>query len=323
MLPSQSNRIHLDALAGCLWPCRLEQATRIRRAGYPAKAFVFVLHFSKVLEMAKSPAFQFYPDEWLSSPTISMMSPAEEGAYIRLLCFAWGDPDCTIPDDDEQLARLSRLGEGWLNGPSTILRRVFIPHPKKPGKLFNPRLLDERKKQADFRRKCSDAGRRSGNSRRTKSLSAERTLNEPSTNVEPNTNSLSLSLSLSSKEEKETTSSNELVGKKSESVSAKAPETATPRARISNLCDDDFLNELQSREAYKEISVRMAYARCLTWCEVNNRQPTRRMFVNWLNREKPLSVKGNPHGEYARHSNPNVRESIPQAGRTLKGGERF
>ena len=39
--------------------------------------------------MGKSPAFQFYPNDWLSSPRITMMSPAEEGAYIRLLCYDW------------------------------------------------------------------------------------------------------------------------------------------------------------------------------------------------------------------------------------------
>ena len=53
----------------------------------------------------RSPAFQFYPNDWLSSQNITLMTPAEEGAYIRLLCYAWADPDCSIPNDDEILAR--------------------------------------------------------------------------------------------------------------------------------------------------------------------------------------------------------------------------
>ena len=60
---------------------------------------------------AKSPAFQVYPGEWLSSQDIMLMTPSQEGAYIRLLFIAWLSDDCGLPDDDEQLASLSRLGD--------------------------------------------------------------------------------------------------------------------------------------------------------------------------------------------------------------------
>jgi uncharacterized protein YdaU (DUF1376 family) len=115
--------------------------------------------------MSTTPAFQFYVNDWLSSTKISTMTPSEEGAYIRLLCYCWNDPDCTLPDDDEVLARLSRLGEGWFNGGSTALRRCFMPHPKKPGRLFNSRLLDERKKQEAWRKKSREGGIQSGKTR--------------------------------------------------------------------------------------------------------------------------------------------------------------
>src|ERR1700730_13618180 len=101
----------------------------------------------------KTPAFQFYPAEWLSSAKVTLMTPAEEGAYIRLLCHCWGDPDCSIPDDDDELAVLSRLGEQWLKGSSTKLRRCFESHPDIPGRLINTRLLKERVKQANWRAK--------------------------------------------------------------------------------------------------------------------------------------------------------------------------
>ena len=97
--------------------------------------------------MSKSPAFQFYPDKWLSSLNVLMMTPAEEGAYIRLLCYCWESGDCSIPNDDELLAKISRLNEQWFNGSSTIVKRCFIPHPDKPGFLSNKRLLEEQEKQ--------------------------------------------------------------------------------------------------------------------------------------------------------------------------------
>src|SRR5262249_53485961 len=101
---------------------------------------------SKKFMPNKAPAFQFYANDWLSSPRIMLMSAAQEGAYIRLLCIAWNDPDCSLPDDDEQLAILSRLGEGWFNGGSTLVRKCFNQHPEKPGRLVNLRLLEEREK---------------------------------------------------------------------------------------------------------------------------------------------------------------------------------
>lgn len=116
-----------------------------------------------------SPAFQFYPGDWLSSPQVTLMTPEQEGAYIRLLCYAWADPDCSIPDDDEVLAKLSRLGEGWFNGGSTVLRKCFQPHFNQPGKLVNLRLLEERKKQKEWREKSRIGGLRSAESRARKS----------------------------------------------------------------------------------------------------------------------------------------------------------
>ena len=74
----------------------------------------------------KSPAFQFYPADWLSSTAISLMTPAEEGAYLRLLCHAWMDPMCSLPDDDAQLAILSRLGPHWKHASLKIRAKFEV-----------------------------------------------------------------------------------------------------------------------------------------------------------------------------------------------------
>jgi len=158
--------------------------------------------------MNRAPAFQFYPDDWLSSPKISTMTPAEEGAYIRLLSYSWNDPDCTIPDDDTSLAMLSRLGEGWLNGSGNKLRACFVPHPKKTGRLFNVRLMKERKKQEDWRKKSQQGGKRSAESRASRANERSRVVEGcfkgGSTLVEPKGNSSSSSsFSSSLKKERE------------------------------------------------------------------------------------------------------------------------
>lgn len=123
--------------------------------------------------MSKSPAFQFYPKDWLSSPKVQLMTPAQEGAYVRLLCYCWDSGDCSLPDDDAELAILSRLGEGWLNGGSAVVRKCFMPHPSKPGHITNTRLLEEAEKQLAWQKKSSEGGKKSAEKRAEKKESSK------------------------------------------------------------------------------------------------------------------------------------------------------
>ena len=149
----------------------------------------------------KRPSFQFYPADWLSSLKVMLMTPAQEGGYLRLLCYDWSGDG--IPDDDQTLSVLSRMGEGWLNGGSTVVRGCFIQHPTKPGFLTNPRLIEERKKQDDWREKSREGGIRSAESRRSKaSRVVQPKVNRP---VEPKGNS-SIASSTSTSKSKATLS---------------------------------------------------------------------------------------------------------------------
>jgi len=106
----------------------------------------------------KSPSFQFYPQDWLSSPRVMLMKPDERGAYIQLLCYDWTNDG--IPNDDEELAILSGF-----NGSLTKVKGCFNKHPTKDNYLTNERLLSEREKQRKWREKCSKAGKASALSR--------------------------------------------------------------------------------------------------------------------------------------------------------------
>lgn len=139
----------------------------------------------------KSPAFQFYPNDWLGSTQIMLMTPAEEGAYVRLLAIAWNSKDCGLPDDDKELAVLSRLGELWFNGSGTTLRKCFT---KKGTRLYNQRLLKEREKQEVWREKSRQGGIKSGKVRNNMKLSPEGWLKGGCDLVEPKGNSSSSSL---------------------------------------------------------------------------------------------------------------------------------
>lgn len=154
-----------------------------------------------------APAFQFYPNDWLASLSISLMSPAQEGAYIRLLSYAWSDPDCSLPDDDTILAQLSRLNEGWLKGGSTVIRKCFVSHPDKPGRLVNLRLLKERNKQDAWREKSRQGGIQSAKARASE-VKGGSTTGQPSTSrvVQPKGNSSSSSSYIKNKRKVSTSS---------------------------------------------------------------------------------------------------------------------
>jgi uncharacterized protein YdaU (DUF1376 family) len=99
---------------------------------------------------SRSPAFQFYPKDYISSTKVRQMSNTERGVYVSLLCYCWLDDG--LPTDLPSLARLaevklSQFERMWTKGP---LHECFY---EKNGRFHNERLDRERKAQADFRRK--------------------------------------------------------------------------------------------------------------------------------------------------------------------------
>lgn len=60
--------------------------------------------------------------------------------------------------------------------------------------------------------------------------------------------------------------------------------------------DSEWLVELSRNPAYTGINVSVEHGKMVAWCEAHRKQPTRRRFVNWLNRaERPMQVgQGRP-----------------------------
>ena len=78
--------------------------------------------------MAKFPYFPFFPDDWLSSSRIDLLTAEQERGYLRLLCRSWNMPDCTLPDNEEHLLRWSRISDA--NALRTLLRTLFERNKK-------------------------------------------------------------------------------------------------------------------------------------------------------------------------------------------------
>tara|TARA_S200002703_G_scaffold15436_4_gene13233 strand:+ start:1854 stop:2789 length:936 start_codon:yes stop_codon:yes gene_type:complete len=111
---------------------------------------------------SKSPAFQFYPKDFLGSMSVSLMSAEQIGAYVLLLCYNWNNGG--IPKNRVAIATLCRLPLATLNewGKSDKENPVIsrFVEDKSTGLLVNERLERERASQIERREKAANSGRK-------------------------------------------------------------------------------------------------------------------------------------------------------------------
>lgn len=96
----------------------------------------------------KSPAYQFYVNDFLGSSRVVMMDLQAVGAYRMLLDTEWNEKDCGLPCEDDALAKLSRAYGYWEEIKSQVLPMFFL----YGGRYYSRRLLIERKKQINMRK---------------------------------------------------------------------------------------------------------------------------------------------------------------------------
>lgn len=227
--------------------------------------------------MKASPAFQFYPADFLLGT--ATMTVEEVGAYIRLLCVQWSQGG--LPADDARLAMIAQCNVG-------AIASVKVKFRKCPdGRLRNDRLEKVRASQDEYRRKQSEnAGKRWHPDRNAETMPPHIPPDMPSHEPPhippdmpegmPNGCSSSSSSSLSS-------SSSSSSGKEDGSIeSSPASKRVVP--------DKDFLDGLAKDLAYEGIDVAREHAKMIRWCEQHRKQPTRRRLVNWLNRIEVMKV---------------------------------
>jgi len=109
----------------------------------------------------KSPAFQFYPGDFLSDENVISMTFEERGVYITLLCNCWIQG--SIPGDHAKILKLLP-GFPGASLPKIVMDR-FKTDPENLGRLVNNRLEKEREKQEDYHKKKSDSGKKGAQKR--------------------------------------------------------------------------------------------------------------------------------------------------------------
>lgn len=108
-----------------------------------------------------SPSFQLYINDFLGSSRVMVMEPAEVGAFCLLLMLEWNEKDCGLPLNQLTLAKLSRLNEAWETYGPHLMEMFF----ELGDRLYNRRLLQERRKQIDARQQRVGAGQASAKAR--------------------------------------------------------------------------------------------------------------------------------------------------------------
>lgn len=85
-----------------------------------------------------------------------------------------------------------------------------------------------------------------------------------------------------------------------EAVGIEQRHTKTLGAVAPATTDSEWLTSLEGNEAYTGMPVAVEYAKMRAWCEVNKKAPTRRRFINWLNRaERPMGALLKPKASQA------------------------
>lgn len=114
--------------------------------------------------MAKSPAFQFYPRDFLSDPKVQLFTTEEVGAYTLLLCIAWMEGG--IPDDMEAMAKWTRMDPSSFQVAWKHLQGCFTRDPHDSTRWVQKRMEEIREEQRIRREKQVRGGQNSARKRK-------------------------------------------------------------------------------------------------------------------------------------------------------------
>jgi len=220
----------------------------------------------------KSPAFQFYPNDYIGDEGQSLMSLPETGAYIRLLCRCWVNG--SLPDDVPALAVLCGATPNQMSKFWPAISKCF--KQREDGRWIHARLEKERKKQADYRQRQTDTAfkrwPRPGNA-----------MALPTHSQQPSLGNALISSYLVSSQTTSIKDSPEPLRDSSPAVvvfpvigDPKAPEWALTEARIA-----------EWRTAFPGVDIEAECRRALVWVNANQRKTAKGMpkfLVSWLGR---------------------------------------
>lgn len=107
-----------------------------------------------------SPAFQFYPKDFLTSRVVRLMSMEARGVYITLLAVSWLDG--ALPTSTDELAKIAGCSARKLK---MIWPNIACAFTLTDAGYVNARLEKEREKQRGLKAESSEKGRKGASAR--------------------------------------------------------------------------------------------------------------------------------------------------------------
>jgi uncharacterized protein YdaU (DUF1376 family) len=137
----------------------------------------------------KSPAFQWYPGDFLADPVVQAMTALERGVFITLISAQWLDGP--LPNDPPFLARVCKLTDEEFADAWKMVGRKF--HEIDGDRLANPRLEREREFQQEGKKRLDEGAAKAREAKQAKSEAEARnvaegvkTLDQPCAKAEAN-----------------------------------------------------------------------------------------------------------------------------------------
>lgn len=113
--------------------------------------------------MGKSPAFQFYPRDWVMSTRI--LTPEQRGVYLDLLCFGW-DMEDGLPTSAPEMAALVGMTPQKFSRVWAVIACRF--YQDDAGRWRNRKQEEQKAEMDELREKRRKAGRASAEQRASK-----------------------------------------------------------------------------------------------------------------------------------------------------------
>jgi len=113
----------------------------------------------------KAPAFQFYPADWLTDPSLRLCSAETRGVWIDLLCFMFlsSEPGYLIVNghilDANWIQKFSNLNPKRFKKVFQELTSFGILKRDEHGRFYNKRMIEDER----LRRMRRDVGKLGGN----------------------------------------------------------------------------------------------------------------------------------------------------------------
>lgn len=111
----------------------------------------------------KSPAFQFYPNDFLSDANTIVMTAEEIGIYWLLICVCWKEGG--LPNNFKKLSKIARVGEKKFKKLWDASLKICFYLNENGDRYGHARLDAERAKRSEFTASQSENGKKGAEKR--------------------------------------------------------------------------------------------------------------------------------------------------------------